>query len=270
MSEREAELQLERRGAVLEITLDRPKVNAIDYELSRKINDAVVKLRDDPELRVGLLTAAGDRVFSAGWDLKAVNRGEQQLDEWWEADSDLSGGFAGLTEMWDLNKPVIAAVNGLAIGGGFELVMACDLIVAAEHVEFALPEMPLGIVPDAGAIQRLPRRIPYNVALEMLLLGRRMTAAEAARYGLVNLVVPGSELLQRARAWADQLAEAAPLALQSVKEVLRAIEGDTVERAFQTMRTGEVPIYRKMLKSNDAEEGIRAFVEKRKPKFLGK
>ena len=270
MSEREAELQLERRGAVLEITLDRPKVNAIDYELSRKINDAVVKLRDDPELRVGLLTAAGDRVFSAGWDLKAVNRGEQQLDEWWEADSDLSGGFAGLTEMWDLNKPVIAAVNGLAIGGGFELVMACDLIVAAEHVEFALPEMPLGIVPDAGAIQRLPRRIPYNVALEMLLLGRRMTAAEAAQHGLVNLVVPGSELLQRARAWADQLAEAAPLALQSVKEVLRAIEGDTVERAFQTMRTGEVPIYRKMLKSNDAEEGIRAFVEKRKPKFLGK
>ena len=112
MSEREAELQLERRGAVLEITLDRPKVNAIDYELSRKINDAVVKLRDDPELRVGLLTAAGDRVFSAGWDLKAVNRGEQQLDEWWEADSDLPGGFAGLTEMWDLNKPVIAAVNG--------------------------------------------------------------------------------------------------------------------------------------------------------------
>jgi len=270
MSEREAELQLERRGAVLEITLDRPKVNAIDYELSRKINDAVVKLRDDPELRVGLLTAAGDRVFSAGWDLKAVNRGEQQLDEWWEADSDLPGGFAGLTEMWDLNKPVIAAVNGLAIGGGFELVMACDLIVAAEHVEFALPEMPLGIVPDAGAIQRLPRRIPYNVALEMLLLGRRMTAAEAAQHGLVNLVVPGSELLQRARAWADQLAEAAPLALQSVKEVLRAIEGDTVERAFQTMRTGEVPIYRKMLKSNDAEEGIRAFVEKRKPKFLGK
>ena len=210
MSEREAELKLERRGAVLEITLDRPKVNAIDYELSRKINDAVVKLRDDPELRVGLLTAAGDRVFSAGWDLKAVNRGEQQLDEWWEADSDLPGGFAGLTEMWDLNKPVIAAVNGLAIGGGFELVMACNLIVAAEHVEFALPEMPLGIVPDAGAIQRLPRRIPYNVALEMLLLGRRMTAEEGARHGLINLVVPGSELLQRARAWADQLAEAAP------------------------------------------------------------
>ena len=270
MSEREAELKLERRGAVLEIILDRPKVNAIDYELSRKINDAVVKLRDDPELRVGLLTAAGNRVFSAGWDLKAVNRGEQQLDEWWEADADLPGGFAGLTEMWDLNKPVIAAVNGLAIGGGFELVMACDLIVAAEHVEFALPEMPLGIVPDAGAIQRLPRRIPYNVALEMLLLGRRMTAAEAARHGLINLVVPGPELLQRARAWADQLADAAPLALQSVKEVLRAIEGDTVERAFQTMRTGEVPIYRKMLTSKDAEEGIRAFVEKRKPKFLGK
>lgn len=270
MSERDTDLRLERRGAVLEITLDRPKVNAIDYELSRKINEAIVMLRDDSELRVGLLTAAGDRIFSAGWDLKAVNQGEQQLDEWWEADSDLPGGFAGLTEMWDLNKPVVAAVNGLAIGGGFELAMACDLIVAADHVEFALPEMPLGIVPDAGAIQRLPRRIPYNIALEMLLLGRRMQASEAAHHGLVNLVVPGVELLQRSRAWANQLAEAAPLALQSVKEVLRAIEGDTIEHAFRTMRTGEVPIYRKMLRSRDAEEGIRAFVEKRKPKFIGK
>ena len=105
------------------------------------------------------------------------------------------GGFAGVTEMWDLKKPVIAALNGLAIGGGFEIALACDLIVAAEHVEFALPEMPLGIVPDAGAIQRLPRRIPYNIAMEMLLLGRRMPAAEAARYGLVNCVVPADQLM---------------------------------------------------------------------------
>ena len=136
MEDRTNELNISRQGGVLEIQLNRPKVNAIDFDLSRRINEAVVMLRDDPELRVGLVTATGEKIFSAGWDLKALDSGEQQLDNWWEADADLPGGFAGLTEMWHLNKPVIAAVNGHAIGGGFELVMSCDLAIAADHVFF--------------------------------------------------------------------------------------------------------------------------------------
>jgi len=257
---------VERRGAVLEVTIDRPPVNAIDLATSRALGEAFGRLRDDPELRVGIITGGGEKVFSAGWDLKAVNSGELQLNRWWETDYG-KGGFAGLTEFWGLNKPVIAALNGKTIGGGFEIALSCDLLIAAEHVQFRLPELPLGLVPDAGAVQRLPRRLPRNIAMEMLYLGRWLSAAEAAHFGLVNAVVPAIELMVRARAWAEQIATAAPLAVQAMKEVTVGIEGLSPRKAYETMRGGNFAAYERMLASGDAREGVQAFVDKRAAEF---
>jgi crotonobetainyl-CoA hydratase len=261
-------VRIERRGHVLEVTLDRPKVNAIDIVTSRLMGEAFVLLRDDPDLRCGIVTAAGDRVFSAGWDLKAADQGEE-VGRWWHLDYG-PGKFAGLTELWDLNKPVIAAINGHALGGGLELAIACDLLIAAEHVEFALPELPIGIIPDSGGIQRVPRRLPYNIAMEMLLLGRRMSAAEAKHYGMVNAVVPKDQPIAKAREWADAIAGGAPLTVQALKEALRAFEDLSIRQAFELVRQGKLPAYEKALDSEDAKEGVRAFAEKRKAAFKGR
>ena len=261
-------VRVEQRGHVLEVTLDRPKVNAIDIVTSRLLGRAFVRLRDDPELRVGIVTAAGDRVFSAGWDIKAAHGGEE-VGKWWHLDYG-AGKFAGLTDLWDLNKPVIAALNGHVLGGGLELALACDLLIAADHADFAMPELPIGILPDSGGIQRLPRRLPYNIAMEMLLLARRMPAAEAKHYGLVNAVVPKETLMATAREWAESIAAGAPLTIQALKEALKAIDGRGIREGFEVIRSGRLPTYERALVSDDSKEGVRAFSEKRKAVFKGR
>jgi crotonobetainyl-CoA hydratase len=248
---------------VLTITLDRPKANAIDVPTSHALYAAFRRLQDEPALRVAILTGSG-RFFSAGWDLSAATEGEA-IDA-----HHGPGGFAGLTEFFSLDKPVIAAVNGLAVGGGFELALAADLIVAAQSAEFALTEVRLGMIADSGGVLRLPRRLPRAIATEMLLTGRRMGAAEAARWGLVNQVVAADQLLVAASALARQIVAAAPLAVAALKQVLRATEAQTVEDAYRTLRGGGLPAYTAMLKSDDAQEGPRAFAEKRPAVWRGR
>ena len=253
----------ERRGQVLEITLDRPKANAIDVETSRRLWEVFSGFAEEPELRVAIVTAAGERFFSAGWDLKAAAGGE-------EVDTDFGpGGFAGIHGIMRLDKPVIAAVNGLAIGGGFELALSADLMVAAEHVEFALPETMVGVVADVGTVL-LPRRIPRAVALELLLTGRRMGAAEAERWGLVNAVVPSAELMAKARELAELIVPGAPLSVAAIKSLARQTEALTFAESMAGIEAGKFKAYDRMLASEDAREGPRAFAEKRKPVWRGR
>jgi crotonobetainyl-CoA hydratase len=249
---------------VLVVTLDRPSANAVDVATSHALYDAFARLEQDPDLRVGIVTGAGDRFFSAGWDLKAAAAGEA-------VDADHGpGGFAGLTELFDRTKPVIAAVNGLALGGGLELALAADLMVVADHAELALPEVRVGVVADSGGLLRLPRRLPVVVARELLLTGRRMTAPEAERWGLANRVVPGPELMDAALALAADIRAGAPLAVAAVQEVLAATSGLDVRDGFRLMRSGDLAAYERMLRSQDAVEGPRAFAEKRSPQWRGR
>lgn len=260
-----AGVQTTINGHVLEVTLNRPKANAIDAATSIALGEVFAGFRDDDNLRVAILTGAGDRIFSAGWDLKAA-AGQGESEDTWQG----VGGFAGLTEVFDLDKPVIAAVNGTAVGGGFELALACDIIVAAESADFFLPETAIGVVADAGGVQRLPRRLPYFIAMDLLLTGRRMPASEAAHYGLVNYVVPGDRLMERAREIAQVVADGAPLSVRAIKEMVRGMEGMTVEQAMRATRAKAFPVYARLLTSEDHLEGPRAFAEKRKPDWKGR
>lgn len=259
-----SELHIKRNGYILEITLDRPKANAIDAKTSFAMGEAFIAFRDDPELRVAIITGAGERFFSAGWDLKAAAEGEAP-------DADFGpGGFAGLTELFNLDKPVIAAVNGYAFGGGFELALAADMIVCSRNASFSVPEAKLGIVPDSGGMLRLPKILPPAIAMEMMMTGRSMDAEEALRWGVVNAVVESEQLMPHARELAAQIAVNAPLAVAAIKEIYRETSELAVEEGYRHARSGKLKHYPSVLHSEDALEGPTAFAEKREPAWKGR
>jgi crotonobetainyl-CoA hydratase len=251
------------RGTVLEVTLDRPKANAIDLATSRIMGDVFKTFRDDDALRVALLTAAGEKFFCPGWDLKAAAGGDA-------VDGDYgAGGFGGLQELPHLNKPVICAVNGICCGGGLEVALSCDIILAAEHATFAVPEIRSGTVADAASI-KLPKRIPYHIAMELLLTGRWLDAAEAHRWGFVNHVVPAAELMTKAREMADLIASGPPLVMAAIKEVVREAEDMKFQDALNRITRRQFATVDTLYGSEDMLEGFTAFAEKRDPVWKGK
>ena len=283
--------RVERDGHLLVVTLDRPDVrNALHRAASDELDQVWTRYESDPELRVAILTGAGDRAFSAGYDMREPSEppGEREggvspLRQPGEREGGVSPlrqqdsgtayiahrhprGLGGLTLRHDMTKPLIAAVNGFALGGGFELALACDIIVAAEHAEFGLPEPRVGRMALEGGMHRLARSIPLKTAMGMLLTGRRVSAAEAYRAGLVNEVVPLADLMIAARRWADEILACAPLSVQGTKEAV--MQGLDLPLPAAV---GLVPAaMAKALVSADQAEGVNAFRERRAPRWTGR
>ena len=249
-----------REGHLLVVTMNRPEVmNSLhppaNFELEKVFDDFVA----DPDLWVAIITGAGERAFSAGNDLKFTAKAGGKLDI-------NPKGFAGITSRFDNPKPLIAAVNGVAMGGGFEIALACDLIVASENAVFALPEPRVGLAALAGGMHRLPRAIPLKHAMGMLLTGRRVSAREGMALGFVNEVVPPAELLTAARRWAAQIIECAPLSVRASKQ--SAYDG--LDRPLEEAMAARYDQVIEMVKSEDFLEGPRAFAEKRPPQWKGR
>ncbi|UWR07261.1 carnitinyl-CoA dehydratase [Ruegeria sp. B32] len=252
-----------RDGAILQVTFDRPKANAIDLATSRVMGEVFRDFRDDPDLRVAILTGGGEKFFCPGWDLKAAAEGDA-------VDGDYGvGGFGGLQELRDMNKPVIAAVNGIACGGGLELALSADMILAADHATFALPEIRSGTVADAASV-KLPKRIPYHIAMELLLTGRWFDAEEAHRWGLVNEIVPADQLMDRAWELARLLASGPPLVYAAIKEIVREAEDSKFQDIMNRITKRQLRTVDVLYGSEDNLEGARAFAEKRDPVWKGR
>ncbi|MFN8545655.1 MAG: enoyl-CoA hydratase-related protein [Candidatus Binatia bacterium] len=247
-----------KKAHVAYVTIDRPGVmNALHPPANEELSKVWDDFAADADAWVAILTGAGEKAFSAGNDLK------------WTAEHGLPGlprgGFGGITSRSDLWKPVIAAVNGVALGGGLEMALACDLIIAAEHATLGLPEPRVGLMAAAGGVHRLPRQLPLKIAMGMMLTGRPITAAEGARIGLVNEVASSAALMATAERWASAIAECSPLSIQATKQA--ALEG--LGRPLGDALRGDYPAVTRLWSSEDCIEGPRAFAQKRKPTWKG-
>lgn len=249
---------------VARVTIDRPdRMNAVDEETADELESIWQQVEADNDIRVVVLTGSGEKAFCAGADMKAGGDTRSGLEYWAHARPD---GFGGLPLRKSLHVPVIARVNGLAVGGGFELVLGCDIVVASENASFGLPEARVGRMPLDGGMLQLPRMIPQKIAMGMLLTGNRITATEAMSYGLVNEVAAPAELDEAVDGWITQILKCAPLSVKAIKECVK----ETSDLPLDQAKSMRLPSLVAALQSDDADEGPRAFREKREPDWKGR